>query len=141
MEFHTMTNNKGSALLLLMGLLFFLTIIVGVVVRTTIYGTDIVACRGRTIEQTYATEALLLYAVIWCNQHLRERTVNDRAIYDGRWFEDCHDGWHGKVTLTLKKGAGQLCARLFDKQALVAEDYCQVTYQDNNMCVSAWGKP
>lgn len=130
---------EGSALIVLISALFFLTVIVGTIVRMTVYSADIVACRQHAIEQLYATEALLLFAVAYCNEHPTFlKNCNERIVYDGSWFENKHAQWRGKVALTLKDTAGLMEARLYDQSNLIALHTCVVSICDKAMKIAEW---
>jgi len=129
----------GSALLLLITSLFFFVLLIGIIIRMTVYGSDIVACRQRTIEQYYATEALVLYGCALCNQQPhRYKNCHAMVVYNDKWFENKHKTWRGKVVATCKNGSGTLQAQLLDENAVIAEMTCSIAQVQDAMKIVSW---
>lgn len=127
-------HKKGSALILMLCFLLFLTVLVGGIMRMTVYGIDIVNCRGQTIAHHYALEALLLYGIEWLNAHMHVyKTGNNRVIYEGPWFENKHKTWHGIVTLTVKNKKGICKASLFADKKLIGEQQCRLIKDEDTI--------
>ena len=92
-------NKIGSALVLLIGLLAFLTIIVGGLVRMTVYGVDVLQYRKKYIEAFYAVEGLVLVGIKWCKENhdiFTKHTMNECILFEGPWLNKYNDEWQGK---------------------------------------------
>src|SRR5687767_1496966 len=100
MDFTVYNNNHGSAMMVVLALLVILTIVVSSIMRMTVYGADIVSCRGRTIAHDYAVDGLIIFGYRWYKQQDDKSLIKDvYSIYDGPWFEDNHTDWRGIVRM------------------------------------------
>jgi hypothetical protein len=124
-------TQEGSVFILLIGILMILTLCSTVSMRIATYLHDIALVRVKSLQQRYATEALLLFGIAYLKE--QKDTIdahvsmqNPYCIYRGPWIPGEEVLYHSIINISRKEGAYIITASLYQEDALVETQEAEV---------------